>query len=184
MRPTPQDYKRGRKQPNTRKVTIALDPEVADEYDAAKDRMETAQRMVDVHKERGGPPYAEACDELKSATTAFDAAKAELEESSQTFTFKSIGRRAYEELMLDHAPTKDQIAEAKKTAGGGEPAFNTDTFPPALIFASCIDPMLTEEDVKEIWEGDSWSQNETTTLFVTALDANNTRRSIDLPKGL
>lgn len=182
MRPTPQDYKRGRKQPNTRKVTIALDPEVADEFDSAKDRLETAKRMVDIHKDRGGPLYAEACDELVSATEAFDAAKAVVQESSQEFTFKAIGRRAYEDLMMDHLPTADQVVKAKK-AGGGEPAFNPDTFPPALILASCVDPILTEADVKEIWEGDEWSQNETTTLFMVALDANNTRRNIDLPKG-
>lgn len=178
----PQDYKRGKKQPNTRTVIIALDSEVAERHDEAQERFQMAERMLDIKKERGGDEYVAAGEELEAAKSALEEAKVALDEESQEFVFRSIGRRAYSDLLMENQPTPTQVAEAKK-AGDGEFNWNPDTFPVALLIASMISPAMDEADIKDIWESPDWSAAETMALFMAALEANSSRRVIDIPKG-
>ena len=177
----PQDYKRGKKQPNYKSVDIALDCETADTFDAAKARVERAQSLYDIRKDKGGFPFEEATEELRLAEQEYEEAKADLESNSQTFVFRSIGRKPYENLLLANQPTPSQVKKAKDS-GDGEYNWNPDTFPIALIQASLVSPTMDEADIKDIWEGEDWSAAESMALFMAALEANSSRRIIDIPK--
>jgi len=181
-RPIPQDYKRGKKQPNIKRITIAYDSEVADRFAEAKDRLDSAKQMADLKRQRPKEEREQAITEMQDAQLEFNEAKDAIDEESQTFVFRSIGRRAYETLLMDHQPTPEQVAQAKKQ-GDGEFNWNPDSFPPALLAASLVSPILDEADIKDIWEGEDWSASETMSLFMCAMEANSTHRILDIPKG-
>lgn len=51
-----------------------------------------------------------------------------------------------------------------------EDDWHPDTFPPALIAASCVEPEFTLEQANEIWE--QWETEEASRLFLTAFYLN------------
>ncbi len=88
------------------------------------------------------------------------------------FTFESIGRLAWDAMVVAH-PARAEDKKIEKEA-----AWNLDTFPPALIAASCVEPEMTLEEATEIWEDPDWSGNELTRLFSTAWMVNQETPSI------
>lgn len=95
---------------------------------------------------------------------------------------KSIGRGPWEKLKEAHPPTEQQQAKVKETAGEeASLEFNPDTFPIAAIAASCVQPTLTEDQVREeIWESEDWNEEECARLLQMAMQANQTRRVANL----
>jgi hypothetical protein len=75
------------------------------------------------------------------------------------FRLRYIGDRAYSDLLAAH-PSEDP-----------QEAFNSDTFPRALIAACCVDPVMTEEHCTELFE--VISQGEIKRLFDAAWDVHN-----------
>lgn len=75
------------------------------------------------------------------------------------FLLRYTGDRAYSDLMAAHPADNDNEA------------FNTDTFPRALIAASCVDPVMTEEQVIELFE--VINEGEIKKLFDAAWDVHN-----------
>jgi len=67
--------------------------------------------------------------------------EAEIEAVKVEFKFRSIGHRAWADLMAAHPPTKEQ----QKALGRID--HNPETFPLAAIAASCADPPMTVDDV-------------------------------------
>lgn len=61
-------------------------------------------------------------------------------EAEVPFTLRYIGDKAYSDLLADH-PGKDDSE-----------LFNQDTFPRALIIASCVDPVMNEDQAAELFE--------------------------------
>lgn len=91
---------------------------VTDTIDAHPDRLPTAQRLAEI--------------------------EAEIEERSVTFRFKSIGNRAWSDLLRTHPPTRAQLSQHRGID------HNPETFPYAAIAASCVDPVMTSDDVKRL----------------------------------
>ena len=79
-----------------------------------------------------------------------------------TFLFRSIGAKEWELMVSKHKPTSDQRAD-------GQP-FNTDTFPPALLARVCVDPVITEDEWREIWGSPDWSRGELGDLYAAAVN--------------
>jgi hypothetical protein len=67
--------------------------------------------------------------------------EAEIEAVKVEFKFRSIGHRAWADLMAAHPPTKEQLKAL------GRIDHNPETFPLAAISASCADPVMSVEDV-------------------------------------
>lgn len=82
-----------------------------------------------------------------------------------TLLFKTIGNRAYDDLLGNHPPTKEQSKKGN--------LWNTDTFPPALFSACSVDPHVSEEDAKTIFESDEWSRGELVDIFAALVKLNN-----------
>ena len=97
------------------------------------------------------------------------------DEDNATFdiVLQSIGRKRYEALMQEHKPTRQQNAEAQKETGEDAP-YNVDTFPIALIAACSVEPVMTDEQVQQIW--DEWNSAEVMDLFFAALEVTTARR--------
>ncbi|MFF4246218.1 hypothetical protein ACFYY2_17370 [Streptomyces sp. NPDC001822] len=79
--------------------------------------------------------------------------------SEAVFRFRYIGDEAYSSLLAAH-PSKDP-----------QEGFDSVTFPRALIAASAVDPVMSEDDVKALFE--VISQGDIKRLFDTVWDVHN-----------
>lgn len=67
--------------------------------------------------------------------------EAEMDAHRRPFTFRAVGKRRWADLMAQHPPTKEQRKENPRL--DHDPSL----FPVVAIAASCIDPVLTIEQV-------------------------------------
>jgi hypothetical protein len=162
-RPATRDHLTSRKKPMTKFVEILLDPDALDIYERAQERLGEA-----------------TADTRAAIQRDVDDARAAVIEATVTMKFQSLGRKRYEALIAEHPATEKQNEQALKETNT-EAGYNLDTFPPALIQASCIEPELSLEDVQAIY--DSWNSAELMTLFFAALEVNTQRRTADFLSG-
>lgn len=128
--------------------------------DDLKNRIAKARRDVERHKARD--PEG---DEVAGAQAELDRLEAEAAERTIVLTFRGLPRKAYEQLIVDHPPTKDQKAKGME--------YNVDTFAPALVSACSVDGMPVE-DARMLLE--EWNQTEAGMLFGAALAVNQEQR--------
>src|SRR3954451_21233118 len=93
-RPETYDHLRSIKKPNKAWVDIVMDPELADQYD----------EKVDENREHPSDELALEVEQIKD----------QMKECTVRFTFKSIGRKRYEKLMLAHPATPEQVTRARQ----------------------------------------------------------------------
>lgn len=153
-----------KKQPMERVVRVVLSDETARAHEEATAALETARLT--------GSPTAEHEESVAKARAALDA-------ETVVLRFRSIGRKAYDALLREHPASDEQKAEAEKDATQ-EPPYNVDSFAPALVAASCVDPSLTVAQVSELW--DDWNAAELAQLWVAALEVNTQNRVVELGK--
>jgi len=157
---------KAKKKAVTKQVPIQLDGELAD-------------HIVDLRKLHAAARDADRLSNEPDKAPAIEKQiEALVEESKATeviFTFKSIGRYRYDELVTAHPPTKD----AKKE--GAE--FNADTFPPALVAESCVEPEMSLSDAAEIFASPDWNGAELRRIFFGALEVNTETGDIPLSRG-
>lgn len=83
----------------------------------------------------------------------------ECEQASVTFRFRGLSRRAHSDLLAAHPPTEEQQRELGEL--GLAATANSETFPPALVAASCIEPagvsLAAARAAFEEWPGGTWS---------------------------
>jgi len=156
------------KKPNTRTIDIILDSDLAGEIQTKTQELAQAKNRRQSLADNIGPLEREL-DELyeKAADIAV------------TFTFQDIGRKAFDEMVIAHQPTAEQ-KKFMADMGGGILEYNTDTFPPALMAASAIDPEMTIEEAETIF--DQWSSGDAEILFTTALLVCKERTSLPLSR--
>lgn len=177
-RPATLDHLRKAKQAVQRTVVISLDDDLAAEYEEAVSERRRLETLLKISKDN---VIAKA--ELEEITEKVLALEAQLDEVTVSFKFRSVGRAAFEELLLAHPPTKDQKDDAKKQGVEGRLSYNVETFPICLVAAASAEPKLSDEEVKELWHSDQWNQAELMQLFDAALSCNTQRRVLDLGKG-
>jgi len=173
-----------------RRVTVGiyLDDTTVAAVDAAERDLTAARERLDASRPRRLAEYrstAEAEDVIdpeairakvdaserpelepleQAATTALDA----MDAATLWFTFRSLGRTPFRDLLLAH-PARDEDHEAVSVQSEGSKApYNMDTFPRALVQASCVDPVLSGDDIEDIFEGDAWNDVEVNALVVHA----------------
>lgn len=176
-RPVTMDHLRSRKKPITATINICMDSALADKFSGVSLKVNILEQDV-----RSSNASQEMRRELEDARAERDEMLPEVEEQTASFVFRSLGRRDFEALIDAHPVTKEQREKAKKN--GEEPLqFDWETFPQALVQACCIDPVLTLDEVKELWESDVWNTAELTGLWEAAFAVNQQRRVVDLGKG-
>lgn len=76
--------------------------------------------------------------------------------------FRAIGAKEYDDLLAKHPPNAKQKVEGA--------SYNIDTFAPALIAKVCVDPEMSYEESKSLWDSEEWSRGEVMTLFGNAVE--------------
>jgi len=84
---------------------------------------------------------------------------AQVREAEEPFVLRYIGDRAYSDLMAAH-PSQD-----------ANEGFDSEAFPRALVAASCVQPVMTEEQVAALFE--VINEGEIKKLFDAAWDVHN-----------
>jgi hypothetical protein len=179
-RPPTYDHIRSMKKPVTRTLRLCLDSEIGEEYNEAQQ----ALRFAEVEFEHAGPDNQDVVKQFKEAKSRFEKAEKAATERSVKFVFRSIGRKPYEELVLDWQPTDEQ--KAKVDSMGGDPDnmdWDPDEFPPRLVAAAMVEPEMNLEQVFEIYNDPNWSPAELGALFSTAQNAQFHVSVLDLGKG-
>jgi hypothetical protein len=85
--------------------------------------------------------------------------------------FRSIGATEYDRLVTKFPPTSAQRKEGA--------SYNIDLFAPALLAATVVDPQMTDEEARELWNSDAWNRGELLVLFREAIDICITGVSMD-----
>ncbi len=91
---------------------------VSDTIDEHPERMITAERILEI--------------------------EAEMEACTIEFRFRSIGHRAWADLLRAHAPTKEQLRQDRSLD------HNPETFPDVAMAVSCVEPVMSVEEVKRL----------------------------------
>jgi hypothetical protein len=110
---------------------------------------------IDVHPDR--VPTAERLAEIETA----------MQEATIEFRFRSIGHRAWADMLRQHPPTKEQLRKIDAKLD-----HDPETFPYEAMAASCIDPVMTAEDVRRLERSALVDVNSWTELWGACLRAN------------
>ena len=183
-RPPTFDHLR-KKQPLELRIPVYLEQEPVERLTKLQEDLEAARahdRVVaeQMRQSTNTPVDLAPSQEVTRLVAEVDGAETAVRESTVTVVIRQIGRKRYDALIDAHPPTDDEKAEAVK-AGLEPPPYNAETFAPALISASCAEPLMTVEQVQELF--DEWSTGEINELFAAALAVNTGRRTVDLGKG-
>lgn len=180
-RPTTYDHLKSAKKPLEMRIPVYLDGEPIERLEKAREEVEALRTR---HLALAGSPGEPAgADQLEAAEAERSAAEEAVRDSTAWFVLRKIaprGRKRYEEMVAAHPPTPEQVEEAAK-AGQERPPYNADTFAPALLSMTCVEPIFTLEEATELF--DDWTITEVTEIFSACLAVNTGRRTVDLGKG-
>lgn len=146
-----------------RSVPITLRGDLMDEVSQLEEQM---RREAEADEWENRTPLAPA------TARRIRALEEEARESEVLFKFEGLGAGELARLQAAHPAT----AEVKKRLGlepDAELEYNPETFPAALMAASCIEPAELKDNVdewQEIHEG--WSNGQVTRLWATCMAAN------------
>jgi hypothetical protein len=180
-KPVTLDHLLSQKKATTETVEIVLDPELAEELAEARKTRDAAAARASVRTtDSEAPAQMWEAEE----TVARLERKVEEEEVAVYFTFRSIGRAAFDSLVAAHPAGAEQRARLKRFGVNAEDVpWDEESFPPAIIAASLVEPKLTEAEVRALWHADNWNQAELSALVIAAIKVNGVRRTADLGKG-
>jgi hypothetical protein len=111
---------------------------------------------------------------LRVKAEHLEALKAEAEGQWRTFTLRSIGKKAWHDLVREHPPTAAQLKENPQAD------VDRDSFEPAAVAACCETPVTTLEQAEQFREHLTTSQWDT--LIAALFDAN--IGGVGLPKAV
>lgn len=139
--------------PATVMVRVPLRGDLMAEIDQLEDRMR-AEAAEDARTNR--EPIHQVTAQL-----VLDK-RQEMADSEVEFVFRAVPRSVFRRLLREHPPTGEQRAEAE--AAGLRLSFNLETFPPALMAESCVEPEgASLKSFQSIW--DEWSEGATALLW-------------------
>lgn len=121
--------------------------------------------------------------EVTKAKAEVDKARRRVEETTMQLLVAGIGKHAKEELVNLHPP-RDEDHQSARDSTGNENAraeYNLDTYPPALIAASLVEPKLSADEVAQLLAG--WTDGEYLTLWMAAIQVNADSSLVGLGKG-
>ena len=93
------------------------------------------------------------------------------DEQEFVMLFRAIGATDYDKLITKNPPTTDQKAEGN--------SYNINTFGPALLSKTIVDPDMDFKQWTEIWNSEDWNRGEIVQIFLVASELCN--RGLDIP---
>lgn len=165
-----------KKKPRTLRRQLCLDEDLVLEVQQARAELFTAKRT-----NPDGVAAAEAT--LAEVQERYD-------EASVKLVFRALGRSAYAALQAQHPATEADHAEMAEATGNpkARAAVHGDTFGPALIAASCVEPKMSPDQVRLLRDGNGldpdddnfdpgWNDAEFAVLWDLAVQANTQQSS-------
>lgn len=191
-KPAPAPADRLPKLPRRTHVDIVMDDALADAYDeraAALSKLEERQaaslprRLAAARASviADGDPDALAvaleavragdAAELAELRALVDEARDALVDATTRYTFRALGRKAWQDLKAAHPPTDEDHATTLEASGGQHKRaeFHFDTLAPALVELASVSPKLSADEVAAIFDGGDWNDVEIVALYNTAL---------------
>jgi hypothetical protein len=140
-------------------VKVTLRGDLVDLVDRLEEDM---RREADVDTRENRIPVApQIAEQIR-------AAEDEARLSQVVFRFEGLGRGAFAKLQAEHPPTDAQLETV-----GRDLEFNPETFPPALMAATCVAPEELRGNVAEWTEiNDGWNLGQTQRIWGACLAAN------------
>ncbi|WP_327703640.1 hypothetical protein OG530_19310 [Streptomyces decoyicus] len=128
-----------------RTVPVYLDAEAASAIEAAEQELEQAHEYDEGTNEPDTAP--DVAERLKALRDAAEASRV-------NFVLQAVTHRHYQRLRAEHPPTDEQTTQARERGNGNEvPAFDPDTFAPALVRAQMLAPRVTSaEEFEAFWD--------------------------------
>lgn len=156
----------------THRVWLGADLDLVDEYEAAVQALEEAKKPGDSLAGRGSVADAEQrVAELR----------AKLDEFAVDFKLRGLDDLNWSRLLDQHQPRKD--ADGKVDEQDVEFGYNLETFPPALVRAATVEPVMDDEDWQALLGGENTlglvTSNQLQELFKVAFRL--TRHAVDVP---
>lgn len=191
--PNALDRLRDRKQANHKDIPVCVDPSLTMRKNDLEGKLAALKTRLKI---------SNADEALQARISDVEDEIAELNErimaESEWIRIKALAPDDFQELLDNHKPTKDQLREARKISGPrASLAWNTDTFPDAILAASAyvltvkeydpetgqpifekIEDQLTEDFVKEMHSSGAWSAGELGMLVNTAITINESATNI------
>jgi hypothetical protein len=143
--------------PREKTVKVCIRGDLAGEAERLQDELSRVSEDWEPADLTAVHPGRAIADQLK---TVHEQVRA----TEEPFTLRYIGDRAYSDLLAAHPSDNDQEA------------FNSVTFPRALVAASCVQPEMSEEQVIELFE--VINEGEIKRLFDAAWDVHNSSEVI------
>ena len=143
--------------PRERTVKVCIRGDLAGRMEELQDQLaqtSTDWEPSDLSEVHPGRAIAEEMKALRE----------QIKVAERPFTLRYIGDKAYSDLMAAH-PSEDD-----------NEAFNSETFPRALIAASCVDPVMSEEQAAQLFE--KINEGEIKKLFDAAWDVHNSSEMV------
>ena len=143
--------------PRERTVQVCIRGDLAGRMEELQDQLaqtSTDWEPSDLSEVHPGRAIAEEMKALRE----------QIKVAERPFTLRYIGDKAYSDLMAAH-PSEDD-----------NEAFNSETFPRALIAASCVDPVMSEEQAAQLFE--KINEGEIKKLFDAAWDVHNSSEMV------
>lgn len=138
--------------PRERTVKVMLDGALAGEIERLEAKLAEVSedwQPSDLTEQHPGRALSEQIAKLRG----------QARESEAEFVLRNIGDEAYSSLMAAHPSENAELD------------FDSVTFPRALVAASCVDPVMTEDDAKALFE--VITQGQIKDLFDAAWDVHN-----------
>lgn len=138
--------------PREKTVMVCIRGDLAGEAERLQDELSRVSEdweptdLGDVH------PARAIAERLK-------AVHGQVREAEEPFKLRYIGDKAYSDLMAAHPSNDDNEA------------FDSEAFPRALVAASCVEPVMSEEQVTQLFE--VINEGEIKKLFDAAWDVHN-----------
>lgn len=120
--------------PRETEVTLCLAGDVAVQADRLAEQLELAAAHA--------PSSLADVDPRRELQAELDKVHKAMRDSEVVFRFRALGRVAYSDLLAAH-PARP---------GTDDGAWNVDTYPHALIAATCLEPAMTVEQVEQLDE--------------------------------
>lgn len=167
------------KKVQTVKFDLLLDPRLAEDRALLKSALGRLEMQLGAAKRTGN---LEGHKETETAITETEKQIKQLDtkirKQTETFEFRALGRKVIQTILKTHRPTGNQIKEfqeglKEQGLSQNEPlAWNNDTFPPALIAASCASHEMSYEDALQLWNNENFNLGELGTMWQTAWSIN------------
>lgn len=171
---------RRRKTGRISRVTIQLDGDVASSLEALYAQWEEAKSEERTQSSPGMDKKMRSTVIAREIEQLVEGSK----ETEAVFAFKAISRAEFDKVMASCPPTEKDKELARKVAelAGSPyvpPEWSAEDFPPAIITACSLEPIISPAEAVELWNDENWNGAELLKLYTTALMVNN--QASDVP---